>query len=196
MNREADLRYTRTENALMNAIAKLLSEKPIDRITVEEIAEMSQINRVTFYKHYYDKYALAAIHEKGIYLSELEQSALLGSDFKAGLVKLIHTAQSIMDRISGIETANPFYRCACKGELRNAIFETLGKYITANDELSVTLNQSMMSASIVFDAAQIMAENNLGPDSQFASQAADAIIRGLKTGQWLVYCGESPTCSQ
>lgn len=196
MSRGADLRYTRTENALMIAITKLLSEKPIDQITVEEIAEMSQINRVTFYKHYYDKYALATVHEKGIYLSELEQNAPLEPDFKTGLVKLIHTAQSIMDRISGIKTTNPFYQYACKGELRNAIFETLGKYITANGEYSVTLNQSMMSASIVFDAAQIMAEHNLGPDSQFASQAADAIIRGLKTGQWLVHCGESPTCTQ
>lgn len=37
---------------------ELLKEKPVSKITVTELCEMSNINRATFYKHYLDVYDL------------------------------------------------------------------------------------------------------------------------------------------
>ena len=44
--------------ALRDALLVLIAEKDFDTITVQDIADRAAINRVTFYKHYEDKYAL------------------------------------------------------------------------------------------------------------------------------------------
>lgn len=53
-----DLRVRRTREWLMRAFTELLEEKSFHRLTVQDIAELAGINRVTFYGHFADKYAL------------------------------------------------------------------------------------------------------------------------------------------
>ena len=50
-----DIRYLRTEKLIFDAFAKFLSEKPYEKITVQDIADKAMINRATFYAHYADK---------------------------------------------------------------------------------------------------------------------------------------------
>ena len=57
-NKKIDLRVLKTQKFLSNALFELLEEKPLDGITVQEICERAMINRMTFYKHYSDKYDL------------------------------------------------------------------------------------------------------------------------------------------
>ena len=47
-----------TEKAIQEAFVKLLNERPLDKITVREIAGECGINRNTFYYHYHDIYDL------------------------------------------------------------------------------------------------------------------------------------------
>ena len=47
-----------TEKAIQEAFVGLLNEKPLDKITVREIAQRCGINRNTFYYHYHDVYDL------------------------------------------------------------------------------------------------------------------------------------------
>lgn len=54
-----DRRVRKTKKLLENALAELLSEKPLKSITVREIAERADINRGTFYLHYKDVYDMA-----------------------------------------------------------------------------------------------------------------------------------------
>ena len=51
-----DLRVRRTKKALFETFVKLVNEKPIDDITINELCEVANIRRATFYKHYSDKY--------------------------------------------------------------------------------------------------------------------------------------------
>jgi AcrR family transcriptional regulator len=53
-----DLRTRRTRQALRSALLALIEEKGFDAIIVQDIADRAMINRVTFYKHYRDKYDL------------------------------------------------------------------------------------------------------------------------------------------
>lgn len=53
-----DIRVVRTRAALREALLSLIEEKGFDAIVVQDIAQRAQINRVTFYKHYHDKYDL------------------------------------------------------------------------------------------------------------------------------------------
>ena len=47
-----------TKEALGNALKKMLSVKPIDKITVKDLVEECGVNRQTFYYHFSDKYEL------------------------------------------------------------------------------------------------------------------------------------------
>ena len=47
-----DIRVKKTKRAIQKAFVALLREKPIEKITVKEIAERAEINKTTFYSHY------------------------------------------------------------------------------------------------------------------------------------------------
>src|ERR1700739_1839349 len=53
-----DPRIRRSRNMLMEALAKLLTKKDFDDISIQEIAAEATLNRATFYLHYPDKDAL------------------------------------------------------------------------------------------------------------------------------------------
>jgi AcrR family transcriptional regulator len=53
-----DPRILRSRRMLMEALAKLLNEKELDDISIQEIADTATLNRATFYLHYADKNAL------------------------------------------------------------------------------------------------------------------------------------------
>ena len=56
MSQNEDRRIRRTKKAMNAALAELLMEKPLNKISVREIAERADINRGTFYLHYRDVY--------------------------------------------------------------------------------------------------------------------------------------------
>jgi AcrR family transcriptional regulator len=53
-----DPRILRSRRMLMDALAKLLTQKEFEQISVQEIADEATLNRATFYLHYQDKAAL------------------------------------------------------------------------------------------------------------------------------------------
>jgi len=53
-----DPRIRRTRQLLQGALGSLMQTKSFEEISVQDIAEVSTINRATFYDHYTDKYAL------------------------------------------------------------------------------------------------------------------------------------------
>lgn len=71
MKTDARVRYTKM--VIQNSFIKILAEKPLTKVTVKEICELSEINRATFYKHYCDPYDLLDKIESG-FLEELENN--------------------------------------------------------------------------------------------------------------------------
>jgi AcrR family transcriptional regulator len=53
-----DPRIRRTRQLLRNALEKLLETRDFDKISVQDIADAATVNRVTFYDHYPDRFAL------------------------------------------------------------------------------------------------------------------------------------------
>ena len=68
--RKTDRRSLKTQKALCDALTELLIEKDLYRITVQEIADKADVNRVTFYKHFLDVFDLYEKIEKDV-LTEL-----------------------------------------------------------------------------------------------------------------------------
>jgi AcrR family transcriptional regulator len=53
-----DPRIRRTRQLLQQALAELLVTREFDKVSIQEIADRATVNRVTFYDHYADKFAL------------------------------------------------------------------------------------------------------------------------------------------
>lgn len=53
-----DRRTVKTKKMIRRALAELLQEKELRKITVQEIADKAEVSRFTFYKHYIDVYDL------------------------------------------------------------------------------------------------------------------------------------------
>ena len=53
-----DRRVRKTKQAIKNAFIQLLNKKDLEKITIQDITELADINRGTFYLHYEDKYIL------------------------------------------------------------------------------------------------------------------------------------------
>jgi AcrR family transcriptional regulator len=55
-----DPRIARTRRSLQEALFELARERPLENITVGDIAERAEVNRSSFYQHYADKETLLA----------------------------------------------------------------------------------------------------------------------------------------
>ena len=76
-----DLRMERTKRSIINAFIELRAKKPLEKITVKELAELAYINKATFYSHYHDIYDLS---------EQLEEEAI------ANILKNIPHPESII----------------------------------------------------------------------------------------------------
>ena len=54
-----DLRIERTKKCIKDAFIELRKTKPIEKVTVKELAALASINKATFYSHYNDIYDLS-----------------------------------------------------------------------------------------------------------------------------------------
>lgn len=66
VEKKTDLRIIKTHMALHKAFTELLSQKPFELISTNELCDAAMIRRTTFYKHFTDKYDYF-----NFYLSEL-----------------------------------------------------------------------------------------------------------------------------
>ncbi|GIN70273.1 TetR family transcriptional regulator [Bacillus sp. J14TS2] len=58
MEKSNDLRITKTKRLLKEALLALLTKMDFEAITIKKLTMHAQINRSTFYAHFYDKYDL------------------------------------------------------------------------------------------------------------------------------------------
>jgi len=73
---------------LIQAIKKLITEKGIDNIIVQDILEEAHVSRATFYKYFWDKYDLA-----NAYYSEYVKENILphydGTNWRSILIEIL-----------------------------------------------------------------------------------------------------------
>lgn len=67
-NGEDNRRVKYTKMVLKSSLLKLMKDKPINKITVTDICKMADINRGTFYIHYFDAYDLLEKIENDLFI--------------------------------------------------------------------------------------------------------------------------------
>lgn len=133
-------RTLKTRMALCEALAELLTEKELQKVTVQEIADKADMNRVTFYNHYLDVYDLyEKIEDKTIVdlgMLALQLQELPAEEFFTKLVGYIadnravfrmifspHGPGQLRDRLSKM----------IEGIFRQVESEKTGSHITSKD---------------------------------------------------------------
>ena len=104
MNEKTPNRRTlKTRRALCEALAELLAEKELHKVTVQEIADKADVNRVTFYKHYLDVYDLyekiekRTLAELGLLALKLEE--LPEEEFASCLVEYVSENRAVFKMV-------------------------------------------------------------------------------------------------
>ena len=100
--KKVDPRIKRTRQLLQQALMDLMREKSFQAITVQDIAERATVNRVTFYAHFEDKYALLEYTIREMIKQQLRSQAPEGSSFsQENLARLILTVCEFLAEIGG-----------------------------------------------------------------------------------------------
>ena len=82
-----DLRVTRSQRFIREALIDLIEERGFDALSVGEITARAMVSRATFYRHYRDKYDLV----EQIYAEAMQ--ALFGA---IAVQQTVHSPQMIM----------------------------------------------------------------------------------------------------
>ena len=101
--KKPDKRVLKTKRALCEGLAELLTDKELRKITVQEIADKADVNRVTFYKHYLDVYDLyeklenEVIIDLGILVLDAEKGPT--EDYNSSLIDYIDSNRKVFSMI-------------------------------------------------------------------------------------------------
>ncbi|HDB6515924.1 TPA: TetR/AcrR family transcriptional regulator [Staphylococcus aureus] len=138
-----DRRIRKSQVAMRNAFIELLHQHQLEEITVQQIADLADVNRSTFYTHYYDKYDLLEKLED----QQLEEIRDFIHDEKLnGAVKLstdnIHQIMTVL--IDMIEKDIAFYQLMFRmgkdsnihEKLDDLIMCHLQRYKNENDQIN------------------------------------------------------------
>ena len=73
---KTDPRVTRTRKLIEDAFLEVLQAKGFEDLSVQDVADRAGINRVTFYSHFVDKYALLRYAVRKAFEAEIEDKGL------------------------------------------------------------------------------------------------------------------------
>lgn len=143
MAQNGDRRIRKTKKAMTAALAALLSEKPLNNISVREISDLADINRGTFYLHYRDVYDMAEqiqneIFEKFNEIVEQHEPAKGGDELFPMLVELFYLLSDNAELATVLigKNGNAAFVDEMKQVIREKCFVNLQKtfHIKNNDE--------------------------------------------------------------
>ena len=69
-----DIRTVKTKSAIKQAFSNLMRKNSFDKLTIQKICDEANVNRVTFYNHYQDKYDLFKEYLDEILMDVFNQS--------------------------------------------------------------------------------------------------------------------------
>ena len=181
-----DLRVQRTKKNIINAFLKLRSKKPLEKISVKELAEQAEINKATFYLHYKDIYDLSEALEneliEKIFLAIEHPDAALSDPklFARELSDAFISHRAMTDIVfSGGRNGIPMERM--EKRIKDYIFDMYPE-LKNNEAVNILLTYSIMGGyyafvenigcemdllmSVIGDIAQCAVQNIIGKNFQ------------------------------
>ena len=119
-----DLRIQRTKRNIYNAFIELRAKKPLEKITITELAELAVINKATFYTHYQDIYDLS---------EQLENEAILTvlNDIPNPQNLVLNPKQAVFELYTAITSQGTLFRILFSGSRQHILLEKIEKHLKA-----------------------------------------------------------------
>lgn len=180
-----DLRVRRTRFAIKQAFIDLVNEKGFESVSVTEIADQAMINRLTFYKHYTDKYDLAQklIEDFGNeYRQIIERRGVLSEEnlsFEKILELMTPEVQKIFtkrgDEIRALRSIQ-IGNITLQSEIQKVLSQNI-KQIVHHDTSNL---ENMILSSFIVTVINYSAENKKAPDFIEIRRTFEDILEILK----------------
>lgn len=128
-----DLREKKTRRSIKNAFIELRAKKPLEKISVKELAELAEISKATFYLHYHDIYDLSEQLQKEVIqnvlnsISKPDWLLLDEARFTKELFEAFYSQQALISILFSGSQASVF-PIGIENELRNYIFDLVPEY--------------------------------------------------------------------
>jgi AcrR family transcriptional regulator len=149
-----DRRVEKSKNAIMEALIELMKEKDFDKITVNEIAELANVNRGTIYLHFEDKFDLLNYCIK-THLDQLFKQCTMGVDTsqsspKSGMLEICnYLKQNIyFYQLLLKKRGTPAFRDQLLHRIQEMLQEQLNKSGIYQDTNNEILIQFISSATV------------------------------------------------
>lgn len=149
-----DIRTIKTKAAIKQAFSSLMKKNPFDKLTIQKICDEANVNRVTFYNHYQDKYDLFKE-----YLDEI-------------LMDVFNQSKESFD-IS--KEPNLFFKC---------LFNNIVELCFNNKDIIITLEYQGNSIiayiiqNTTYEKLSHLVSNHLSNDLKYPAQAVSAFLIG------------------
>ncbi len=187
--KKLDPRIKRTRQLLQQALMELMAEKSFQAITVQDIAERATVNRVTFYAHFEDKYALLEYTMREMFKqrlrSQLPDGSLFSPENLARLILMVcellaETGRQCPPPHGQLE---PLMEKQIKAELYEVLYAWLAEASSGKTERRPTPEQAAMITSwaIYGAAVQWSQKEQPEPAQEFVQQVLPIIIASLNT---------------
>ncbi len=118
--RKADERVRRTRTRLSNALVALILEKPIDKLTVQEVLGRAGVGRSTFYLHFRDK--------DDLFLSVLEEGLEMWATALTRAQEKSHRIAPVAEFFGHVAGAKKLYRALVDSGRIHSFFDLAEGY--------------------------------------------------------------------
>jgi AcrR family transcriptional regulator len=126
-----DPRITRTRNLIFSAFLELLREKGFQNLTVQDITERAGINRVTFYSHFADKYALLDFSIRALFRQEIEKRGFNACHYNVDNLRLLIVAvcEFVSNAHANCPPSESQFKSLIETQVKNQIQELLQMWL-------------------------------------------------------------------
>lgn len=118
--RRVDERIHRTRARLSDALVALILEKPIDKLTVQEVLDRAGVGRSTFYLHFRDK--------DDLFLSVLEEGLEMWTTALTSAQEKSHRVAPVAEFFGHVAGASKVYRALVDSGRIHAFFDLAEGY--------------------------------------------------------------------
>jgi AcrR family transcriptional regulator len=172
---------------LQQALMDLMREKSFQAITVQDIAERATVNRVTFYAHFEDKYALLEYTIREMIKQQLRSQVPAGAPFsQENLARLILTVCEFLAQMGHQcppphGQLEPLMEKQIKAELYEVLRAWLAEASSGKSKRRPTAEQAaMISSWAIYGAAvQWSQQERPEPAREFVQQVLPIIMASL-----------------
>ncbi len=178
-----DPRITRTRGMLTAALSELMREKSFNAITVREIAERATLNRVTFYAHFQDKFALLEYAARQMIRQQIEAQLPNGAYSDENLRRLVLL---VCNFVSDIDQYCPpphgQLEPLMEKKIKTELYDVMLHWLPTSKKTSASREQAaMMSAWALYGAAKQWSQDKAQkPAEDFVRQVVPLIKANLQ----------------